>query len=89
MTNVALWTASEAAQNAADELGRGGGLRGAYRCLMQLLDDYGRVHRMDGIAAAARHFDAQPAPTGDVRVDAALAGLAEYVARRDGWTPPL
>ena len=89
MTNVALWTAAEAARNAADELTRGGGLRGAYRCLMQLLDDYGRDRRTDGIAAAARLFDGEPAPTGDVRVDAALAGLAEHLARRDGWTPPL
>lgn len=79
----------EAARNAAAELARGGGLAGAYRCLMQLLDDYRRAQRTDGAAAAARLFDQMPDSTGDVRVDAALAGLAEHLARHDGWAPPL
>jgi hypothetical protein len=33
-------------------------------------------------------FAEAPSPTGDSRVDAALAGLAEHLARRDGWPPP-
>jgi len=86
---MVLWTAAEAARNAADELDEGGGLAGAYRCLMQLLDDYRRAQRFEGTPAAARLFDDPPAGTGDVRVDAALAGLAEHLARHDGWTPPL
>jgi hypothetical protein len=86
---MVLWTAAEAARNAADELRTGGGLSGAYRCLMQLLDDYRRAQRSDGTSVAARLFDDPPAGTGDVRVDAALAGLAEHLARHDGWIPPL
>jgi hypothetical protein len=39
--------------------------------------------------AAAQLFEDAPPATGDVRVDAALAGLAEHLARHDGWTPPL
>jgi hypothetical protein len=86
---VVLWTAAEAARNAAAELAADGGLRAAYRCLMQLLDDYRRAQRRDGTPAAARLFDEPPPGTGDVRVDAALAGLAEHLARHDGWPPPL
>ncbi len=56
---------------------------------MQLLDDYRRAQRKDGTAAAAELFAEEPPSTGDVRVDAALAGLAEHLARHDGWVPPL
>jgi hypothetical protein len=86
---MVLWTAAHAARNAALELVSGGGLSGAYRCLMQLLDDYRRAARANGTAAAARLFEESPPPTGDARVDTALAGLAEHLARHDGWTPPL
>lgn len=78
MTNVALWTVAEAARNAADELGRGGGLRGAFRCLVQLLDDYEWARRTEGMSAAARLFAEEPPGAGGVRIDAALAGLAEH-----------
>ncbi len=86
---MVLWTADEAARHAAAELTADGGLSGAYRCLMQLLDDYRRAQRQGGIQTAARLFDDAPSGTGDVRVDAALAGLAEHLARHDGWAPPL
>lgn len=86
---VVFWTAVDAARAAVEELATDGGLRGAYRCLMQLLDDYRRVQRRDGTLAAAQLFDEPPAGTGDVRVDAALAALAEHLARHDGWRPPL
>jgi hypothetical protein len=86
---VVLWTAADAARNAAAEIATDGGLSGAYRCLMQLLDDYRRARQLGGIPAAARLFDEVPPGTGDVRVDAALAGLAEHLARHDDWTPPL
>ena len=56
---------------------------------MQLLDDYRRSERSGGVAAAAELFEDVPPATGDVRVDAALAGLAEHLARHDGWVPPL
>jgi hypothetical protein len=84
---VVLWTVGEAARNAAAEL-TSGGLGGAYRCLMQLLDDYRRAVRGHGVAAGARLFEEPPPETGDVRVDAAFAALAEHLARHDGWTPP-
>jgi hypothetical protein len=29
-----------------------------------------------------------PRSTGDIRVDAAFAAMAEYLARRDGWEVP-
>jgi hypothetical protein len=86
---VVLWTAGDAARNAAAELTGGAGLSGAYRCLLQLLDDYRRAQRKSGTTAAAQMFADAPPSTGDVRVDAALAGLAEHLARHDGWTPPL
>lgn len=86
---MVLWTVGDAARNATAELTAGGGLRAAYRCLMQLLDDYRRAQRKDGTTAAAELFTEEPPPTGDVRVDAALAGLAEHLARHDDWLPPL
>src|SRR5437868_6932831 len=86
---MVLWTAAEAARNAAVELVSGGGLSGAYRCLMHLLDDYRRAQRSGGAALAACVSDEPPTATGDARVDAALAGLAEHLARHDGWPPPL
>ena len=33
-------------------------------------------------------FRDAPRATGDTRVDAAFAAMAEYLARRDGWTVP-
>jgi hypothetical protein len=33
-------------------------------------------------------FATEPARTGDSGVDAALAGLAEHLARQGGWRPP-
>lgn len=56
--------------------------------IVQLLDDHTTVLRHRGAAAAAAMWDEEPARTGDVRVDAALAALAEHLARRGGWQPP-
>jgi hypothetical protein len=56
--------------------------------VVQLLDDYESVLRHEGPAAAAAMFAAAPDETGDQRVDAAFAGLAEHLARRDGWPAP-
>lgn len=53
-----------------------------------MLDDYTSVLRHAGIAAAARMWVGAPRGTGDARVDAAFAAMAEYLARRDGWTVP-
>jgi len=57
-------------------------------CIVQLLDDYSRDLARSGVAVASRRFDVEPPPTGSAEVDAALAALAEHLARRDGWTPP-
>jgi hypothetical protein len=34
-------------------------------------------------------FIPNPPPTGSVEVDAALAALAQFLAGRDGWQPPV
>ena len=56
--------------------------------VLQLLDDYQSQVRRLGVAAASTIFDEEPPRTGDTRVDAALAALAEHLARRDGWRVP-
>ena len=56
--------------------------------VVQLLDDYTTVRRHRGASAARAMWEQEPGRTGDVRVDAALAALAEHLARRDGWTAP-
>ncbi len=57
--------------------------------VLQLLDDYESERRQRGAPVAARRFAAEPARTTSAQVDAALAALTEYLARRDGWpTPP-
>jgi hypothetical protein len=53
-----------------------------------MLDDYTSVLRHEGAEAAASMWARPPRLCGDRRVDAALAALGEYVARRDGWPPP-
>lgn len=55
--------------------------------LLQLLGDYQSALRRD-VAEAEVLFAQAPDATGDKRVDAAFAGLAEHLARRDGWPPP-
>jgi len=57
-------------------------------CIVQLLDDYSRDLARAGVAVASRRFDVEPPSTRSAAVDAALAALAEHLARRDGWTPP-
>lgn len=56
--------------------------------LIQLLDDYTSTVRHHGVSAGARMFETEPAHTGDPRIDAAFAALAEHLARRDGWSTP-
>ena len=55
---------------------------------VQMLDDYTSVLRHAGVPAAARMWESAPRSTGDIRVDAAFAAMAEYLARRDGWAVP-
>ncbi len=54
----------------------------------QLLDDYTSVLCHAGTEAASRMWAQAPSSTGDSRVDAAFAAMAEHLARRDGWGVP-
>jgi hypothetical protein len=78
-----------AASLAREMLSQGESLAGIWRyCLVQLLDDYSRVLSRSGADVAAGRFDTEPQLTGSPEVDAALAAVAEYLARRDGWPVP-
>jgi hypothetical protein len=78
-----------AAREAARLLEAGESLSRVWRyAVVQLFDDYASVLRHQGVVAAARLWDVEPVPTGDLRVDAAFAALAEHLARRDGWAVP-
>lgn len=82
-------TAAAAAVQAQRMLAEGESLLAVWRyCLIQLLDDYTGEAKRLGAERAARRFDEEPAPTGASEVDAGLAAITEYLARRDGWTPP-
>jgi hypothetical protein len=56
--------------------------------VLQTLDDYRSVATRGGSALAGGVFEAEPAPTGAVELDAAFAALAAYLAERDGWPAP-
>ena len=86
------WTA-RAVQSAAAESTRriaaGEPLKFVWRYpLLQLLDDYTSTVAQLGVEAGASMWTREPPRTGDARVDAAFAALAEHLARRDGWTVP-
>ncbi len=54
--------------------------------VLQALDDYESTRRRGGDAPAV--VSDRPPLTGDPRVDAGLAALADHLAARDGWPPP-
>ena len=56
--------------------------------VLQLLDDYESVRARDGVDAAAGLMADAPGSTGHSGLDAALAGLACWLADRDGWRAP-
>lgn len=56
--------------------------------VLQLVDDYESVRARDGVVAAARLMAEAPGPTGHSGLDAAFAGLACWLADRDGWDAP-
>lgn len=83
------YDAVAAAREAAELLGRGERLASVWRyTIIQLLDVYESRLRRTGVDAAAALFDHEPTPTGDSRVDAAFAALAEHLARHDDWAVP-
>ena len=66
-----------------------GALKEVWRyAIVQLLDEYTSARRHRGPAAAQAMWDHEPERTGDARVDAAFAAMAEHLAHRDGWNPP-
>jgi len=56
--------------------------------IVQLLDDYSHDLARAGASVASQRFDREPPTTRSAEVDAALAALAEYLARRDNWPLP-
>jgi hypothetical protein len=82
-------TVTEAADTAARMLADADTLGRVWRfAVVQMLDDYLSALRHDGADAAGWMWQAAPPSTGDVRVDAAFAAMAEHLARRDGWPVP-
>src|SRR5450755_2385612 len=75
----------------ADELLlEGETLQGVWRyAIVQLLDVYSHDLARAGASVASQRFSREPPPTRAAEVDAALAALAEYLARRDNWPLPL
>ena len=85
----AFETVGQAAASAVAMLSDGEKLSRLWRYVFaQMLDDYASVLRHQGVPAAARMWADSPQSTGDARVDAAFAAMAEYLARKDGWTVP-
>jgi hypothetical protein len=81
--------AADAARLADEMLTQGDTLQAVWRyVVVQLLDDYAHDLRRDGAEVASRRFTDEPTLTQSAEVDAALAALAEHLARQDGWTPP-
>lgn len=86
---MTTYAVSQSAREASELLRQGKSLSTVWPlAVLQLLDVYESRRRRSGVDVAARAFDAEPDPTGDARVDAALAALAEHLARRDGWAVP-
>lgn len=89
MSHITKRSVRTAAIDAARLLAGGEPLKHVWRhAVLQMFDDYASTLRHDGVQAAAALWHDEPAPTGDSRVDAALAALAEHLARRDGWPVP-
>jgi hypothetical protein len=86
---MSAYDAVAAAREAAELLGRGERLASVWRyAILQLLDVYESRLRRSGVDVAAALFNQEPPATGDARVDAAFAALAEHLARRDDWAVP-
>jgi hypothetical protein len=74
----------------ADELLlEGESLQSVWRyAIIQLLDDYAHDLSRSGASVASQRFTREPPATRSAEVDAALAALAEHLARRDDWPLP-
>jgi hypothetical protein len=81
--------AAGAARLADDLLREGETLQSVWRyAIVQLLDDYSHDLARAGAVVASRRFSQEPPATRSTEADAALAALAEYLARRDNWQLP-
>jgi hypothetical protein len=81
--------AVRAAMLADDLLLEGESLNSVWRyVIVQLLDDYSHDLARVGASVASQRFSREPPRTRSAEVDAALAALAEYLARRDNWPVP-
>lgn len=81
--------AADAALLADNLLAEGETLQSVWRyAIIQLLDDYAHDLGRAGVFAASQRFTREPPATHSTEVDAALAALAEYLARRDNWPLP-
>jgi hypothetical protein len=81
--------AVSAARLADELLAEGEPLHSVWRyALVQLLDDYEHDLARAGAAVASQRFTSEPPLTSSAEVDAALAALAEHLARRDNWPLP-
>jgi hypothetical protein len=78
-----------AALLADDLLLEGETLQSVWRyVIVQLLEDYSHDLARAGASFASQRFSREPSATRSAEVDAALAALAEYLARRDNWPLP-
>jgi hypothetical protein len=83
-------TAADNAAMCADLLAIGASLDDCWRfVVLQTLDDYTSTLRRGGADLGAQVFTPEPPPTGSDQVDAALAALAQFLAGRDDWFPPV
>jgi hypothetical protein len=81
--------AADAALLADDLLADEETLQAVWRyAIVQLLDDYSHDLARAGASVASQRFNREPPVTRSPEVDAALAALAEYLARRDNWRLP-
>lgn len=86
---MSTYSVASAAAEATQMLRGGESLSAVWRyAVLQLLDAYESRLRNSGVEAAAQSLEREPAFTGDRRVDAAFAALAEHLARRDDWPVP-
>ena len=85
-TPQSIETADQAADSAIAMLQEGERLSSLWRYVfVELLDDYTSVLHHRGVSTAAQMWFSPPRSTGDSRVDAAFAGMAEYLlAETDG-----
>ncbi|WP_036923645.1 hypothetical protein [Propionicicella superfundia] len=82
--------AAGAAAHCAWLVAEGDSLASCWRFgILQTVDYYDSAMRRGGVELAGQVFAREPAPTGAVEVDAAFAALAEHLAVRDGWEPPV